>query len=313
VPAASAPTAPTAQDIAAAQARIAPWLLRTPVVESRELGLPFAVELKLEQMQLSGSFKARGAFNSLLSLPLPEAGVVAASGGNHGAAVAAAAARLGVQARIFVPEIAGPAKIALIEAQGAALEVVPGFYPDAFARAEAWRDRTGALMIHAYDAPATLAGQGTLMKEWEEQGLAADTVLIAVGGGGLIGGALAWLGGRRKLVAVEPELAPTLARALAEGPDAETDVGGIAANALGARRIGRLAYDLARRRQLASVLVSDTAIAAAQARLWHGLRQWVEPAGACALAALTSGAYVPEPGERVAVLVCGANPAPSPF
>ena len=149
MPAASAPTAPTAQDIAAAQARIAPWLLRTPVVESRELGLPFAVELKLEQMQLSGSFKARGAFNSLLSLPLPEAGVVAASGGNHGAAVAAAAARLGVQARIFVPEIAGPAKIALIEAQGAALEVVPGFYPDAFARAEAWRDRTGALMIHA--------------------------------------------------------------------------------------------------------------------------------------------------------------------
>jgi threonine dehydratase len=309
----AAVAAPGPAEIAAAHARIAPHVLRTPVVESRELGLAFPVELKLEQMQLTGSFKARGAFNSLLMLDRPAAGVVAASGGNHGAAVAAAAARLGIPARIFVPEIAGETKIALIRSQGAALEVVPGLYPEAFARAEAYRAATGAALIHAYDAPATLAGQGTVMKEWEEQGLQADTVLIAVGGGGLIGGALAWLQGRRKVVAVEPELAPTLATALARGPDAECEVGGIAANALGARRIGRLAHDLATRYGVTSVLVPDAAIAEAQARLWHGLRQWVEPAGACALAALTSGAYVPAPGERVAVLVCGANPAPGPF
>lgn len=304
--------APGPDEIAAAHDRIAPYVLRTPVLTTREL-LPYPVALKLEQMQLTGSFKARGAFNSLLSLEVPAAGVVAASGGNHGAAVAAAAARLGVPARIFVPEIAGAAKIALIRAQGAGLEVVPGFYADAFTKAEAYRDATGALMIHAFDAPATLAGQGTVLKEWEEQGLEADTVLIAVGGGGLIGGALAWLQGRRKVVAVEPELAPTLANALARGPEAECEVGGIAVNALGSRRIGRLAYDLAVRGDVTSVLVTDTAIAEAQARLWQGLRQWVEPGGACALAALTSGAYVPAAGERVAVLVCGANPAPGPF
>ena len=304
--------APGPDEIAAAHARIAAYVLRTPVLTTGEL-LPCPVALKLEQMQLTGSFKARGAFNSLLSMQVPAAGVVAASGGNHGAAVAAAAARLGVPARIFVPEIAGEAKIALIRAQGAGLEVVPGLYPDAFAQAEAWRDATGALMIHAYDAPATLAGQGTVLKEWEEQGLDADTVLIAVGGGGLIGGALAWLQGRRKVVAVEPELAPTLATALARGPEAECEVSGIAVNALGARRIGRLSYELALRHGVTSVLVSDAAIAEAQARLWQGLRQWVEPAGACALAALSSGAYVPQAGERVAVLVCGANPAPGPF
>ena len=184
-----ASAAPGPAEIAAAHERIAPHVLRTPVLLTRELGLSFPVAVKLEQMQLTGSFKARGAFNSLLSLDLPAAGVVAASGGNHGAAVAAAAARLGVPARIFVPELAGAAKIALIRAQGAGLEVVPGYYADAFARAEAHATATGAILIHAYDAPATLAGQGTVLKEWEEQGLEADTVLIAVGGGGLIGGA----------------------------------------------------------------------------------------------------------------------------
>lgn len=298
-------------EIEAAAARIAGHVRVTPVLGWDLPGMG-PVELKLENLQQTGSFKARGAFNALLAGPVPAAGVVAASGGNHGAAVAFAAARLGVPARIFVPEIAGPAKIALIRSQGAELEVVPGLYADAAARAAALAQATGAMQVHPYDAPATLAGQGTLVREWEAQGLQADTLLIAVGGGGLIGGTLAWLGGRRKVVAVEPELAPTLHRALAAGAPVEVAVGGIAANALGAARIGRLALDLARG-SVTSVLVPDSAIAEAQALLWRSLRQLVEPAGATALAALLCGAYRPAPGERVAVLVCGANPAPDPI
>jgi threonine dehydratase len=302
---------PSPQDIREAMPRIAAHLHRTPVMTARLPGLP-AITVKLENTQVTGSFKPRGAFNTLLSGPVPAAGVVAASGGNHGAAVAHAAVTLGVPARIFVPELAGPAKIALIEATGAALTVVPGTYAEALAAARAHEAATGAMQVHAYDAPATVAGQGTLFAEWDDQGLEADTVLIAVGGGGLIAGALAWWGGRRRVVAVEPELAPTLAVALRDGPEAEVQVGGIAANALGARRIGRIAYDLARAQGITALTVPDAAIAAAQRLLWQGLRQWVEPAGACALAALTSGAYRPAPGERVAVLVCGANPAPGP-
>lgn len=298
-------------EIEAAAARIAGHVRVTPVL-GWDLPGTGPVELKLENLQHTGSFKARGAFNALLAGPVPAAGVVAASGGNHGAAVAFAAARLGVPARIFVPEIAGPAKIALIRSQGAELEVVPGLYADAAARAAALAQATGAMQVHPYDAPATLAGQGTLVREWEAQGLQADTLLIAVGGGGLIGGTLAWLGGRRKVVAVEPDLAPTLHRALAAGAPVEVAVGGIAANALGAARIGRLALDLARG-SVTSVLVPDSAIAEAQVLLWRSLRQLVEPAGATALAALLCGAYRPAPGERVAVLVCGANPAPDPI
>jgi threonine dehydratase len=169
------------------------------------------------------------------------------------------------------------------------------------------------MQIHAYDAPGTVVGQGTCLLEWEDQGLAADTVLIAVGGGGLIAGALAWLDGRRNVVAVEPELAATLNRAMAAGPETETEVSGIAANALGARRIGRICYDLARAQAISSVTVSDAAIARAQKALWRERRQLVEPAGATALAALMSGAYVPAPNESVAVLVCGANVAPDPL
>lgn len=299
--------------IEAAAARIAGHVRVTPVLVAEGLGLDVPVELKLEQMQHTGSFKARGAFNTLLSRKVPAAGLVAASGGNHGAAVAHAARALGLPARIFVPEMAGPSKIALIRRTGADLAVVPGAYAEALAAAQAWEAETGAMQVHAYDGPDTVAGQGTLMREWEGQGLAADTVLIAVGGGGLIGGAMGWLDGRRKVVAVEPELCPTLTRALAEGPQAEVEVSGIAANALGARRIGRICHDLARAQGVGTVLVTDAAIAAAQAALWRGLRQLVEPAGATALAALLSGAYRPEPGERVAVLVCGANPAPDPF
>ena len=299
-------------EITYALRRITPHVRRTPVMRLSLPGLP-EIEVKLEHRQHTGSFKARGAYNSLLAAQVPAAGIAAASGGNHGAAVGYAAHTLGHKARIFVPEIAGPAKIALIQRTGADLVVVPGAYSDAAAAAEAYIAETGAMQVHAYDAPHTVAGQGTLMLEWEDQGLKADTVLIAVGGGGLIGGALAWLKDRRKVVAVEPETCATLANALDIGPETETNVSGVAANALGARRIGRIAYGLAKNLDVPSILVPDSAILAAQKLLWEEARLLVEPAGACALAALLCDAYTPEPGEKVAVLLCGANPAPNPF
>ncbi|SEL58896.1 threonine dehydratase [Roseovarius azorensis] len=299
------------QLIAEAGTRIAPYVRRTPVVMAMFDG--HWVALKLEQMQHTGSFKARGAFNTLLQADVPEAGIVAASGGNHGAAVAYAAARLGHKARIYVPQIAGPSKIELIRAQGAVLQVVSGAYADAADRARDWRVATGAMEVHPYDAGATVAGQGTVMAEWEDQGYDADTVLIAVGGGGLIAGALAWLAGRRRVVAVEPETSCALHAALQGGAPVDVKVSGVAANALGARRIGGICFDLARAQGIESVLVSDAAILEAQAVLWRETRQLVEPAGAAALAALLSGAYRPAKGERVAVLVCGGNITPDPL
>ncbi|MEC3859763.1 threonine/serine dehydratase [Mesobacterium sp. TK19101] len=300
-------------EIDAAATRIAGHAQITPVMESAALGLPCAVALKLEQLQHTGSFKARGAFNTLVASDVPAAGVVAASGGNHGAAVGYAARSLGYPARIYVPELAGPAKIALIERTGADLTVVPGEYADALDMARRWEDEQGAMQIHAYDAPATVAGQGTVMREWEAQGLQADTVLIAVGGGGLIAGALAWLQGRRKVVAVEPATCNTLSAALTAGAPVDVPVSGVAANALGARRIGAICFGLAQTHGVTSVEVTDAAIVDAQKRLWQAHRLLVEPAGATALAALTSGAYTPEPGEKVAVLVCGGNIAPDPL
>lgn len=298
--------------IEAAAERIAPYIRQTPTLRAQVGGSAQTIEFKLEHMQHTGSFKARGAFNSLISEPVPAGGVVAASGGNHGAAVAYAAARLGIPAHIFVPEMAGPSKIGLIQRTGADLTVVQGVYADALAAAQAFEAETGAMQIHAYDAPGTLAGQGTCMMEWEQQGLEADTVLIAVGGGGLIGGALAWLDGRRKVVAVEPETSCALHAALNAGAPVDVDVSGLAANALGARRIGDLCFGLAQEQLETTVLVSDDAIAEAQRVLWQELRVLVEPAGATALAALLSGAYQPRPGERVSVLLCGANVAPEP-
>jgi threonine dehydratase len=299
--------------IEAAGARIEGHVLRTPVVTVEGFGLDRQVELKLEQMQHTGSFKARGAFNTLLGGPVPQAGLVAASGGNHGAAVAYAARALGHKAHIFVPEMAGPSKIALIRETGAELSVVAGEYANALAAARDYEKASGAMQIHAYDAPATVVGQGTCMAEWEAQGLQADTVLIAVGGGGLIAGALAWLQGARKVVAVEPETSCALHAALRAGAPVDVEVSGVAANALGARQIGEICYGLGVAHGAASVLVSDAAILDAQKALWRELRQLVEPAGATALAALMSGAYRPAPGERVAVLVCGANVAPDPL
>ncbi|WP_422048545.1 threonine/serine dehydratase [Shimia sp.] len=301
-------------EIKAAAARINGHIVRTPVMTvDGGFGLSHSIEMKLEQLQHTGTFKARGAFNTLLSRDVPAAGLVAASGGNHGAAVAYAAHQLGHKARIYVPEMAGPAKVALIKDAGADLQVVPGAYADAFEQATAYEAETGAMQIHAYDAPATVAGQGTLALEWEEQGLDADTVLIAVGGGGLIAGAMAWFDGRRRVVAVEPETSCALNAALGAGSPVDVEVSGVAANALGAKRIGQICYDLALSTGAESILVSDDTITRAQQALWRERRLLVEPAGATALAALMSGAYVPEPGEKVAVLVCGANIAPDPM
>ncbi|WP_170571669.1 threonine/serine dehydratase [Ruegeria atlantica] len=298
-------------EISTAAARIAGHAQVTPVMESTALGLDYPVEMKLEHLQHTGSFKARGAFNTLLSSDVPEAGVVAASGGNHGAAAAYAARALGYPAKIFVPEIAGPSKIALIKQSGADLSVVTGEYANALTGAQEHEEATGAMQIHAYDAPATVAGQGTCFSEWEAQGLQADTVLVAVGGGGLIAGALAWFDGTRKIVAVEPATSCALNAALQAGEMVDVTVSGIAANALGARRIGSICFGLAQ--GMTSVLVTDEAIVEAQKCLWRAHRILVEPAGATALAALISGAYQPTPGERVAVLICGGNISPDPL
>ncbi len=300
-------------EIAAAAARIGAHVQRTPVMTSRGFGLDHPVDFKLEHMQHAGSFKARGAFNTLLSREVPESGCIAVSGGNHGAAVAYAGARLGHRVEVFVPDIASPEKIALIERLGGTVRRVAGDIDTVFAVAAARAAETGALEVHPYDAVPTLAGQGTAMMEWEEQGLEADTVLIAVGGGGLIGGALGWLGDRRRVVAVEPEGCATLARALETGPGTTIAPGGVAASALGARSIGGLGYELVRRHGARPVLVEDAAISAAQRALWQERRILVEPGGATALAALTSGAYRPAKRERVAVLLCGGNVSPDPF
>lgn len=300
-------------EINSAHARIMPHVRRTPVATVSLPGWDAPIEVKFEQMQHTGTFKARGAFNSLLSGEVPKAGIVAASGGNHGAAVAYAASKLGHNAAVFVPEMAGPAKIDLIRRAGADLRVVKGAYAEALEAALDYEAKTGAMQIHAYDGHGTVTGQGTVLREWEDQGLMADTVLIAVGGGGLIGGSLAWSQGARQIVAVEPETSCALNAALDAGQPVDVEVSGIAANALGAKRIGAICFDLARTHLHQSVLVTDEAIAKAQKLLWQELRQHVEPAGATALAALLSGAYRPTPEERIAVLICGANPAPDPF
>lgn len=301
------------REIKSAEARIAGHIQVTPVMQSLGFGLDLPIEIKLEQLQHTGSFKARGAFNTLLSQDVPAAGLVAASGGNHGAAVAYAANQLGHKARIYVPEMAGPAKIALIRDSGADLQVVPGAYANALEQARAYEAETGAAQVHAYDAPATVIGQGTCFSEWQAQGLEADTVIIAVGGGGLISGALAWFQGTKKIIAVEPETSCALHAALAAGAPLDVEVSGVAANALGAKRIGSICFDLARAQGVTALTVSDAAITAAQNALWRERRLLVEPAGATALAALTSGVYRPARGEKVAVLLCGGNITPDPL
>lgn len=302
--------------IAANYPKIAPYIRRTPVmaVAGSDFGLPVEnLQLKLELLQHSGSFKPRGAFTGLLARPLPAAGVVAASGGNHGAAVAYAAMMLKVPARIFVPSIAAPMKIARIKGYGADLVVGGERYADALAASEVWLKQSGALAIHAYDQPETLIGQGSVGLELEEQAPGIDTLLVAVGGGGLIGGIAAWYGGKVKVVAVEPEAAPTLNMALKAGKPVEAPAGGIAADSLAPKMIGSLMFPIAQKGVAESVLVTDDAIRDAQKALWDKLRLVAEPGGAAAFAALLSKRYVPKPGEKVAVLVCGSNPTDMGF
>jgi threonine dehydratase len=306
----------SSSEIRATYAAIAPHIRRTPIIEvdGSDFGVPSAsLVLKLESLQHAGSFKARGAFTSLLMRKIPRAGVVAASGGNHGAAVAFAAMKLKVPARIFVPSIASPAKIKQITDYGAELVITGERYADALAASEAWVAQSGALPIHAFDQRETMLGQATVGLEFEEQAAGMTTLLVAVGGGGLIAGLAAWYDGRIKIVAVEPTLAPTLTRALEAGRPVDAEAGGIAAESLAPRRVGELVFPVIQRHINETVLVSDDAILDAQRQLWKLLRVVAEPGGAAALAALTSRQYVPAPQERVGVLICGGNTAAVDF
>jgi threonine dehydratase len=303
----------TRADVAAAYVRIAPHARRTPLMDAASpiAGAP-PISLKLEFLQHSGSFKARGAFHNLITRPAPVAGCATASGGNHGAAVAYAANRLGIRAKVFVPEISSPAKIGKIKAYGADVHVEGATYADALALCDAHVAATGAMAIHAYDAFATIAGQGTVGLEWEQDlerlGLPAiDTALIAVGGGGLTSGVTAWFAGRIKIVGVEPEGSRALDAALVAGRPVDVPVRSIAADSLGARRVGDRCFSICRRAGVEVALVSDEAIVAARRALWRDFNVLSEPGGAAAYAALASGAYIPAAGERVGVLLCGAN------
>ena len=300
----------TRDRIAATERLIRPYIRRTPVVtiDAGDFGLtPGLLTLKLEFLQHTGSFKPRGAFANLLSRQAPAAGVVAASGGNHGVAVAYAAMRLGIKASIFVPTVASPAKLDRIRSYGAELVVTGEVYAEALTASEKLIAETGALRVHAYDQPETLLGQGSVGLELEAAAPEIDTLLVATGGGGLIGGIAAWYAGRTRIVSVEPEAAPTLHDALKAGRPVNAPAGGVAADSLAPRQVGQLMFPIAQKYVSQAVLVSDEAIVDAQRRLWDVMRVAAEPGGATALAALLSGRYRPGKDERVAVLLCGAN------
>ena len=301
----------TRERIAATERAIRPHVRHTPLVaaDAADFGLaPGPLLFKLELLQHSGSFKARGAFANLLLRDVPPVGVVAASGGNHGAAVAYAASQLGMPATIFVPSITSPAKAERIRGYGATLVVAGERYADALAASEAHVADSGAMPVHAFDQPETLMGQGTVGIELEADAPNLDTLLVAVGGGGLIGGIAAWYAGRVKVVAVESDGAPTLHAAFAAGGPVDAPAGGIAADSLAPKRVGRLVYPIACTHVAPEVLlVTDDDIRRAQTALWSALRLVAEPGGAAAFAALLSGRYRLTPGERVAVLLCGGN------
>jgi threonine dehydratase len=299
-------------DVAAAAARVEGRIRRTPTLAlagGEAAAAP--VVFKLEQLQHTGSFKPRGAFNTLLSQEVPAAGVICASGGNHGIAVAHAARALAARCEVFLPLSSAPVKVQRLRALGAAVRQIGSVYAEAFEAMSRRQAETGAVLVHAYDQPTTVAGQGTLFREWLEQAPELTTLLVAVGGGGLIGGALAALGHRLKLVAVEPRHAPTLAEALDADALVDVEVSGIAADSLGARRLGEIAFALARHHGVTSVTVGDDEIRAAQRWLWHHVRIAAEPGGATAFAALLSRAYRPAATERVGVLICGGNLDPA--
>jgi len=298
------------QGISRAHDKIQAYIRRTPVIDTdgTDHGLGACrVTLKLEFLQHAGSFKARGAFANLLLRQVPPAGVVAASGGNHGVAVAYAAKRLGIAARIFVPSVASSAKVLRIRECGADLVVSGERYADALKASQAWAASSGAMQIHAFDQVETLSGQGTVGLELTQQAPDLDTLLVAVGGGGLIGGIAAWYAGSIRLIGVEPEKAPTLTRALSAGRPVDSEADGIAADSLAPKQVGALMFPMAQRHVERVILVSDGAIEAAQQHLWDILRIVTEPGGAAAFAALLSGQYVPCTGERVGVLLCGGN------
>jgi threonine dehydratase len=296
--------------IAQTEGLIRPHIRRTPVIEvdAADFGLAAArLTFKLELLQHAGSFKTRGAFANLLTREIPQAGVVAASGGNHGAAVAYASMKLGMPAKIFVPSISSPAKVRRIRNYRAELGITGDRYADALAASEVWAEQSRALSIHAFDQRETLLGQGTTGLEMEEQSPDLDTLLVAVGGGGLIAGIAAWFGSKVKVVGVEPEASPTLMMALKAGGPVDAPAGGVAADSLAPRRVGTLVYPIAKRHVDHVVLVPDDAIKHAQLALWEALRVVVEPGGAAAFAALISGRYQPRPGEHVGILLSGGN------
>ena len=300
----------TRERITATERLIRPYIRRTPVfeVEATDFGLDsIHLVFKLEFLQHTGSFKPRGAFTNLLLRESPPAGVVAASGGNHGVAVAYAAMKLSKRATIFVPTVASKAKMERIRDYGAELVVTGDRYSDALAASEKWTAESGAMPVHAYDQEETLLGQATVGFEFEAQDPQLDTLLVAVGGGGLIGGIAAWYGGRVQLIGVEPEAAPTLTRALEAGWPVDAEAGGIAADSLAPRRVGELMFPIAQKYVSRVALVPDEAIEQAQKALWSVLRIASEPGGAAAFAALLSLRYVPKRGERLGVLLCGGN------
>jgi len=305
----------TAERVAATERMIRPYVRKTPILEvsGSEFGLQCdRLLFKLESCQFAGCFKVRGAFSNLLSRTIPPAGVVAASGGNHGFAVAFAARQLGMPAAIFVPTVASPIKIANIRSCGAKLVIEGDRYADALAASRSWSAKSGALELHAYDSVETLLGQGTLGLELHQQAPELDTLLVAVGGGGLIGGVAAYYSeliaqGRVRIIGAEPELAPTLTYALRSGHPIDSPAGGIAADSLAPKRVGELMFPIAERSVNSVILVSDDDIRQAQQILWDSLRLVVEPGGAAAFALLTSGKYVPAYAERIAVILCGGN------
>lgn len=300
----------TQDDIERAAGRIGGYVRRTPVVELEPgaFGSAATLVLKLELLQHAGSFKPRGAFNTMLgAAAIPQAGVIAASGGNHGAAVAYAARQLGHRAEIFVPQSTPSVKVERLRHFGAHVTQTGASYAEAYVASRERAAHTGAMQIHAYDQAEVLAGQGTLARELEAQVDDLDSVIVAVGGGGLIGGIAAWLRNRVKVIAAEPEGCPTLYRALEAGAAVDVEVGGLAADSLGARRIGSLALGVAQRYVDSAVLVSDDDIREAQRALWDSARVMAEPGGAAAMAAICGNRYRPQAGERVAVVVCGGN------
>ena len=313
--AASADAAPlvTRDDIVGAQARFdafKPFLRRTPVlkVAGTTIGIGCAeVWLKLEHLQVGGSFKARGMLNRLLSNTIPPSGVIIASGGNAGIACAQAANALGVTCEVFVPELCPPAKQQKLAALGATVIVGGAFYPQALQACFERQRESGALLVHAYDQPEVVAGAGTLALEIEADAGLPDAVLVSVGGGGLIAGIAAGFEARSRVVALEPVLCPTLFEARRQRQPVDVEVGGIAADSLGARRIGQIAWGVTERWVTQSLLVDDAQIRAAQLWMWREMRLAVEPAAAVPLAALQCGAYVPREDEKVCLIVCGAN------